>query len=50
MARRKPRVVADGCGGEAEAGTDGDTLRPIIPLPVLNGNGSGSGSGHAANG
>lgn len=40
MARRKPRVVRDSCGGEA--GTDGDSLRPIIPLPMLNGNGNGT--------
>jgi lysine 2,3-aminomutase len=49
MARRKPRVVSHGCGGEAaenETGSDGDSLRPILPLPMLGGNGSGS----AANG
>ena len=52
MARRKPRVVRDGCGGEgSDAGdgnTDGGALRPIIPLPMLNGNGNGNGhaNGH----
>jgi lysine 2,3-aminomutase len=57
MARRKPRVVRDGCGGEgegtgdaaADGNTDGGALRPIIPLPMLNGNGNGSGSA-ASNG
>ena len=47
MARRKPRVARETCGGEPEApeaNSDGGTLRPIIPLPVLNGN------GHAAQG
>jgi lysine 2,3-aminomutase len=48
MARRKPRVVHDGCTGESEAGNDGDSLRPIIPLPMLNS--SPNGNGHAANG
>ncbi len=61
MARRKPRVVRDGCGGEAgepgEAGegcepaepnTDGGSLRPIIPLPMLNGGGNAHGGGQAA--
>jgi len=52
MARRKPQVAADGCGGEAgtdaETGTDGDHLRPILPLPMFNGHGSGNGGGHAA--
>ena len=50
MARRKPRVVRDGCGGEgSDAGdgnTDGGALRPIIPLPMLNGNGNGHANGH----
>jgi lysine 2,3-aminomutase len=46
MARRK-RVVRDSCSGGHEAGTDGDSLRPIIPLPMLNGsNGNGNGNGH----
>src|SRR5262249_12915215 len=45
MARRKPRGVRDSCGGEA--GTDGESLRPIIPLPMLNGHGNGN---NAANG
>jgi lysine 2,3-aminomutase len=44
MARRKPRVVRDGCGGEAESNTDGAALRPIIPLPMLNNNGNGNGN------
>src|SRR5436189_1146079 len=69
MARRKPHVVRDGCGGEVteppdgadsceagEVNTDGASLRPIIPLPMLNnsangnghGNGNGNGNGHAA--
>ena len=47
MARRKPRVVRDGCGGDSEAGHDGDSLRPILPLPMLNGH---NGNGNAANG
>jgi lysine 2,3-aminomutase len=55
MARRKPRVVRDGCGAgsdASEAGPDGNTdggaLRPIIPLPMLNNNGNGhaNGNGH----
>lgn len=50
MARRKPRVVRDGCNGDAgsEGNTDGGALRPIIPLPMLNGNGNGHGhtNGH----
>lgn len=50
MARRKPRAVADGCGGdgasEGETAAEGETLRPILPLPMLNGNGHGN----AANG
>jgi lysine 2,3-aminomutase len=45
MARRKPRVVRDGCTGES--GGDGDSLRPIIPLPMYNGHGN---NGNAANG
>jgi lysine 2,3-aminomutase len=53
MARRKPRVVADGCGGESanetEVGTDGENLRPIIPLPLFNGHGNGTGNA-ASNG
>jgi len=51
MARRKPRVVRDGCGSESEtpdANTDGGSLRPIIPLPMLNG--SGHSNGNAAQG
>jgi lysine 2,3-aminomutase len=67
MGRRKPRVVRDGCSGEGaeppdaadapEANTDGASLRPIIPLPMLNGasgnghghpNGNGNGNGHTA--
>jgi lysine 2,3-aminomutase len=57
MARRKPRVVRDGCGGDGaaegetatdgETAADGETLRPILPLPMLNNNG---GTGNAANG
>jgi lysine 2,3-aminomutase len=57
MNRRKPRVVRDGCSGEGveppdaadapEANTDGGSLRPIIPLPMLNGT-NGNGNGHAA--
>ncbi len=52
MARRKPRVVRDGCSADPEAGTDGESLRPILPLPMLNGNGTNNGNtnGHAANG
>jgi lysine 2,3-aminomutase len=48
MARRKPRVVRDGCSGDAgsEGNTDGGALRPIIPLPMLNGNGNGHGHGN----
>jgi len=56
MARRKPRLAPGGCGdgegdaeGDAEtseAGNNGDSLRPIIPLPMLNTNPSN----HAANG
>lgn len=47
MARRKPRVVRDGCGGgevdeSGDANTDGAALRPIIPLPLLNTNGTGN--------
>jgi lysine 2,3-aminomutase len=44
MARRKPRLVKDGCGGdgESEAGADGDTLRPILPLPMLSPSGTSS--------
>jgi lysine 2,3-aminomutase len=49
MARRKPRVVADGCGGDGEAAGEGDGPRPILPLPLLNGNGK-VGNGHASNG
>lgn len=62
MARRKPRVVRNGCDSEGEAevsetgesgpNTDGGALRPIIPLPMLNGNSNGhshtGGNGHAA--
>jgi lysine 2,3-aminomutase len=51
MARRKPRVVPEGCGGDGadtETGTDGDAPRPILPLPMLNTNGSSTGT--AANG
>ena len=47
MARRKPRVVRDGCGGDGDApdaNTDGGALRPIIPLPMLNGNGHSNGN------
>ncbi|MCI0704809.1 MAG: lysine 2,3-aminomutase, partial [Planctomycetia bacterium] len=56
MARRKPRVVRDGCSGEtvepgevgdgceSSEGSDGASLRPIIPLPMLNGNGNGRAS------
>jgi lysine 2,3-aminomutase len=46
MARRRQLTVvepsyelADGCGGRAPAGTDGESLRPILPLPVKAGNG-----------
>jgi lysine 2,3-aminomutase len=42
MARRKPRVAKTGCGGDARS--DGDALRPIIPLPLVGANGNG----HAA--
>jgi lysine 2,3-aminomutase len=52
MARRRKLQVLDpgyevGCGDPAaeDAGTDGGALRPILPLPVLNGHG---GTGHAA--
>lgn len=31
--------IADGCGGRAPVGSDGDALRPILPLPVKTGNG-----------
>lgn len=42
MARRKPRVVRDGCGGgEAEAPEASDTDRPILPLSVLNNTANG---------
>jgi lysine 2,3-aminomutase len=57
MARRKPRVARTGCGGDGAApdagdgNTDGGSLRPIIPLPMLNGNGHGNtGGGAASNG
>jgi lysine 2,3-aminomutase len=48
MARRKPRVVRDSCGGEAEVpevGTDGAPLRPILPLPMLNGHNNAASGG-----
>jgi lysine 2,3-aminomutase len=47
MARRKPRVVRDGCGtdGAAEGESAPDSERPLLPLPMLNDNG-----GTAANG
>jgi lysine 2,3-aminomutase len=51
MARRKPRVVRGGCGGEgatpdaADGNTDGAALRPIIPLPMLNGTGNAASNG-----
>lgn len=57
MARRQPRVVRNGCDSDAgetesDGNTDGAALRPIIPLPLLNGNGNGhghnNGNGHAA--
>jgi lysine 2,3-aminomutase len=49
MARRRKLQVLDpgyeaGCG-EPDAGTDGGSLRPILPLPLLNGH---TGTGHAA--
>ena len=49
MARRRKLQVLDpgyeaGCG-DADAGTDGGALRPILPLPMVNGH---SGTGHAA--
>ncbi len=45
MARRRPRVAPETCGGDsADANTDGGALRPIIPLPML----SNNGNGHAA--
>ncbi len=52
MARRKPRVARTGCGSESdpnepEVNSDGATLRPIIPLPMLNNN-NNNGNGHAA--
>lgn len=52
MARRKPRVAPGGCDseGDAEANTDGGSLRPIIPLPMLNANGHANGGGNAAQG
>jgi lysine 2,3-aminomutase len=48
MARRRKLQVLDpgyeaGCA-EPEVGTDGDALRPILPLPLINGHGNG----HAA--
>jgi lysine 2,3-aminomutase len=48
MARRRKLQVLDpgyeaGCG-ESDAGTDGGALRPILPLPMINGHGNG----HAA--
>jgi lysine 2,3-aminomutase len=48
MARRRKLQVLDpgyeaGCG-EPDAGTDGGALRPILPLPMINGHGNG----HAA--
>jgi lysine 2,3-aminomutase len=48
MARRKPRVVPEGCGtdGAAEGESATDPERPILPLPMLNPNGNG---GTAAN-
>ncbi len=44
MARRKPRLVADACGGPAGPGRDDG--RPIIPLPMSGANGHAN--GHAA--
>ncbi len=48
MARRKPRVVREGCGGEGADGEPAEgnasgALRPIIPLPMLSNNGNGNG-------
>jgi len=48
MKRRKPRLAPEGCGGdgaESEASAEGEALRPILPLPMINGN-----SASAANG
>ena len=52
MARRRQLQLVDeveetGCGSEHEpVENDGAALRPILPLPVLNGHANGS--GHAA--
>ncbi len=56
MARRKPRVVRDSGPAVAERTTggpqhtEGASLRPIIPLPLINcsNNGHSSNNGHAA--
>jgi lysine 2,3-aminomutase len=45
MARRRQLTVIDPAAGCGEAGTDGDSLRPILPLPMMNGH---TGNGHAA--
>jgi lysine 2,3-aminomutase len=58
MARRQPRLVANGrggCGsangnGHHHAGDDGEGLVPILPLPMVNGNGHLNGNGHHAAG
>jgi lysine 2,3-aminomutase len=41
MARRKPRLAPEGCGDriDSDNGGDGDTLGPILPLPMLNATG-----------
>jgi lysine 2,3-aminomutase len=50
MARRKPRVVRDGCPADPVSAPDGKALKPIVTLPLLNGNGTSNGNGPAASG
>jgi lysine 2,3-aminomutase len=48
MARRRKLQLVDGQSdcGTGPANTDGGTLRPIIPLPMLNGQGNGHAAAH----
>ncbi|MDB5313535.1 MAG: kamA [Gemmataceae bacterium] len=45
MARRRQLTVVDADAGCGEAGTDGGSLRPILPLPVMTGHAASNGCG-----